>query len=58
MKPENITRTNRYPYERVCDECNESVMIRTQKDEDPEYYTEVYVKCSCGDYVLFMVPVN
>lgn len=44
-------------YEAVC-ECGERVEVSTQQDCDPEYYADVYVKCSCGRSVYFSLPVN
>jgi hypothetical protein len=44
-------------YTEKCD-CGEVIEVSTRKDECPEYYTEVYVKCKCGKSVSFMLPVN
>ena len=44
-------------YEQKCD-CGKKHLILTQKDDRPEYYTEVYVLCDCGEYVNFELPVN
>ena len=38
--------------------CGKEFEVRTQPDEDPEYYTDVFVKCDCGSFVLFSLPVN
>ena len=46
-------------YIEKCDNCDKEYKVRTQKDVNPEYYTNVYVKCDCGDYwVEFELPVN
>ena len=39
-------------------ECGEDIEMSTQRDECPEYYTSVYVKCKCGKSVRFQLPVN
>lgn len=39
-------------------ECGEKVQVSTQKDNGPECYTEVFVKCQCGKSVSFILPVN
>lgn len=44
-------------YKRKC-QCGKVVEISTQKDERPEYYTNVFVKCDCGKSVQFILPVN
>ena len=44
-------------YKETCD-CGNVVEVSTQKDECPEYYTTVYVKCTCGKSVAFSLPVN
>jgi hypothetical protein len=44
-------------YTNKCD-CGKEIEVRTQEDNNPEYYTDVYVKCDCSLYVLFNLPVN
>lgn len=44
-------------YKEEC-ECGNVLEVSTQKDNQPEYYTYVYVKCSCGKSVGFSLPVN
>lgn len=38
--------------------CGREITVETQKDDDPEYYTEVGVLCDCGNFVYFQLPVN
>jgi len=38
--------------------CGNEIEVSTQKDECPEYHTTIYVKCSCGESVEFILPVN
>jgi len=45
-------------YTEKCDNCGKEISLSTQRDEGPEYYTDVFVKCSCGQSVLFVIPVN
>ena len=40
-----------------CD-CGKKIEVSSQTDDSPEYYTTIYVKCSCGESVLFRIPVN
>jgi len=44
-------------YKETC-ECGKVIEVSTQPDECPEYYTTVYVRCSCGKSVHFELPVN
>ena len=44
-------------YTNTC-ECGKDIDVSTQRDEHPEYYTEVFVKCECGKSVRFNLPVN
>ena len=44
-------------YENAC-KCGNLIQVSTQIDDRPEYYTEIYVKCSCGKSVGFSLPVN
>lgn len=44
-------------YTETC-ECGNDIQISTQKDEIPEYRTDIYVKCPCGKSVHFDLPVN
>ena len=41
-----------------CEKCGKEIRVYTQKDHFPEYYTEVTVKCDCGYFVVFNLPVN
>ena len=45
-------------FESKCNKCKKEISISTQKDENPEYYTDVFVKCKCGGSVSFRLPVN
>ncbi len=42
---------------KTCD-CGKEISVSTQRDESPEYYTTVFVKCDCGKSVEFSLPVN
>lgn len=44
-------------YKEKCS-CGEVIEISTQRDNGPEYYTYIYVKCRCGKSVPFSLPVN
>ncbi len=46
-------------YAKTCENCGETIEVSTQKEgSGPEYYTDVYVRCSCGHSVHFSLPVN
>ena len=38
--------------------CGKEFNISTQEDIHPEYYTDIFVKCDCGESVKFILPVN
>jgi len=61
-KNDNNTCLNEYSlkqlYKSNCNSCNKKYEIYTQKDCDPEYYTDIYVKCDCSNLVHFCLPVN
>jgi len=45
-------------YREKC-ECGREVEVSTQRNQSPEYYTDVYVRCMhCGGSVHFSLPVN
>lgn len=39
-------------------ECGKEVEVSTQKDDCPEYHTDIFVKCECGKSVKLIIPVN
>ena len=45
-------------YSEKCPLCTMLVDVITQRDNYPEYETDVYVQCHCGNYVHFILPVN
>lgn len=47
-----------FQYEEICKKCKAIHYLETQEDGSPEYYTDVYLKCPCGEYVKFDLPVN
>jgi hypothetical protein len=58
MKREEIIEYNSYLYEKECSCCGIKQEILTQRHNFPEYETEVYLKCQCGEYIEFILPVN
>ena len=39
--------------------CGEEHQVSTQTDDEyPEYHTEIFIKCKCGESVRFDLPVN
>lgn len=45
-------------YRAACNQCGREVEVVTQQNNDPEYYTEIHVKCQCGGAAKFELPVN
>lgn len=45
-------------YKEKCSNCGKEIEISTQQDKNPEYYTDIYIKCDCGKSISFMLPVN
>lgn len=45
-------------YKKICEGCGKSHSMWTQSDNNPEYYTDVALRCDCGHYVMFNLPVN
>ncbi len=58
MKFEEISDGYKYSYEKKCPCCDCEQELLTQRDGFPEYYTSVYLKCQCGEYIHFELPVN
>lgn len=57
MKYEEIQKALRYDYTEEC-KCGKSYTILTQRCNFPEYESYVYLKCECGEFVEFILPVN
>lgn len=47
-----------YLYQKECPKCKVIAEVKTQHDDCPEYHTGVSVKCVCGEWVEFELPVN
>lgn len=45
-------------YRQTCPVCDLETLVLSQKDDFPEYQTEVYVQCVCGEFLEFILPVN
>ena len=58
MKEPKAAELGRYRYTQQCKYCGAAITVLTQQDDEPEYRTQVYVQCQCGDYVEFNLPVN
>jgi hypothetical protein len=58
MKLDEIPVCGRSCYTEICPCCSLEQEILTQRDNFPEYYTEIYLKCQCGQYIEFELPVN
>jgi len=58
MNLEDIRKWRRNEYIQACDLCGLNQKILTQEDSFPEYHTEIYLQCQCGNYIEFILPVN
>lgn len=58
MKYDDIHKLDRNSYTEECPSCRFEHTILTQGDDSPEYYTEIYLRCQCGEYIEFSLPVN
>jgi hypothetical protein len=58
MELKNIPECARFAYIKKCPYCYIEQKILTQHDNFPEYHTEVFLKCQCGEYIEFILPVN
>ncbi len=58
MNMEEIAEDLRVEYEKVCCCCGLKQKILTQENYFPEYETEIYLLCQCGEYIEFILPVN
>jgi hypothetical protein len=58
MKIDDITQAYRSEYHKTCECCGLDQLILTQKDNFPEYETEIYLQCQCGEFIEFTLPVN
>lgn len=58
MELKKIPESETFDYSEKCTKCKKKHLLMTQSDEDPEYYTDIFIQCDCGDYVKFRLPVN
>lgn len=58
MKLEEILWHHRESYIQKCAFCDLEQEVLTQRDSFPEYHTEIYLKCQCGEFIEFVLPVN
>lgn len=57
MKIDDIPTGLRHEYHVKCI-CGKIFTALTKISNDPEYETEIFIKCDCGEYVEFNLPVN
>jgi hypothetical protein len=58
MLKRDISAYNRHEYHSRCNACDEVHTVLTQHHNFPEYETDVYIQCNCGEWVQFILPVN
>ncbi len=58
MKFEEIEELSRNQYINRCICCGLIHKIISKRNEFPEYETELFLECQCGEYVGFILPVN
>ncbi len=49
---------NEYEYVEKCSYCGNDITFFTQRDNDPEYYTNIWIECKCGEMKQCTLPVN
>jgi len=55
MKLKDLSQSEATPYKKTCRACKKEYTVYTHY---PEYHTEIFVQCECGDVVPFSLPVN
>jgi hypothetical protein len=45
-------------YIQECPCCYMTTLVLANKWNSPEYETDVYVQCQCGEFLEFVLPVN
>jgi len=58
MRLEELNEWDKYEYTHKCPTCENIIKVFTQKDNYPEYYTDVFIQCYCGELLQFVLPVN
>jgi hypothetical protein len=58
MNIDELPEYRRSEYRQECPICSMEMLILSQKDSFPEYYTDIYVMCQCGAFLEFSLPVN
>lgn len=58
MNKDDIPIYRRTEYIQVCSCCGLVQKILTQGNNFPEYETEIYLQCQCGEFIEFILPVN
>lgn len=58
MKIEDIPTDLRCEYKDECDCCGGTIIVLSQAQHNPEYDTVIYIRCDCGEYNEFILPVN
>jgi lysyl-tRNA synthetase class I len=58
MELKDIPFTDDCKYIESCENCGRIIEVRAQEDNLAEYSTDIYIKCTCGNYVSFSLPVN
>lgn len=57
MKLDEVPEFLRNEYNFKC-RCGRVYKCLAQVDEEPEYYTALFLRCDCGEYVKMVLPVN
>lgn len=58
MNLEEVPEYLRVVYEKECPICCITQKILSKASNFPEYETEIYLQCQCGEYLEFILPVN
>ena len=54
-----LNEHNNTEYVKTCRKCGTKNIVYTKENDEPEYYTVVYIHCSsCKNMLRFKLPVN
>lgn len=58
MNLEDIPEGMRDEYHADCDVCGMKTTFLSSYNDTPEYEHDLWIQCSCGNYIHFVIPIN
>lgn len=58
MNIEDIPIYARVPIEKICEICQCTQKILCSDSQVAEYEKEIWLQCTCGNFIEFIIPVN